>query len=235
MGDCRLPNREMTIDMPSDIVDKHGHVLDGDHDPRGHGGCDHRDTPEWKAEHPKTKVHRPAEPAKIDPPQPEQQEHQMSEHAEQAAPATTETVGVDAAVSQVKALIPGGHDASPALMIGGAAILAVVGAAIKLGPGMLKARAEAKEREHEVQMKKLELEEKKAEEQEDQHSKCSAARGALELRVSGIEKRLDEVAAEAKKAVSSAASFDVDGFDPAALEKRLAKLEKAQKAAPKKR
>ena len=159
----------------------------------------------------------------------------MSEHVEQAAPVTTETVGVDAAVSQVKALVPGGHDASPALMIGGAAILAVVGAAIKLGPGMLKARAEAKEREHEVQMKKLELEEDRSKSQEDQHQQCSAARGALELRVAGLEKRLDEVASDAKKAVSSAASFDVDGFDPAALEKRLAKLEKAQKASPKKR
>lgn len=218
---------------PSEIRDKHGHKLDGDHDPRGHGGCDHRDTPEWKAEHPKQKINRPAEPMKIDP---QPQEQPMAEHVEQAAPApvTTETIGVDAAVTQVKALVPGGADASPALLIGGAAVLAVVGAAIKLGPGMLKARAEAKEREHELNMKRLEREEDRSKGQEDQHQKCSAARGALELRVSGLEKRLDEVASETKKAVSSVPQFDED-FDPAALEKRLAKLEKAQKAAPKKR
>jgi hypothetical protein len=218
----------MTIDVPSEIHDKHGHPLDGDHDPRGHGGCDHRDTPEWKAENQKQKINRPAEPMKIDP---QPQEQPMSEHAEQAAPApvTTETIGVDAAVTQVKSLVPA--DTSPALLIGGAAVLAVIGAAIKLGPGMLKARAERAEREHELQMKRMEREEQRS---EDEHSKCSAARGALELRISGLEKRLDEVAAEAKNAVSSVPQFDED-FNPAALEKRLAKLEKAQKAAPKKR
>lgn len=228
MGDCRLPPGESTINTPSEIIDEHGHKLEGDHDPRGHGGCDHRNTPEWKAEHPKQKINRPAEPMKIDP---QPQEQPMSEHVEQAAPATTETIGVDAAVSQVKSLIPGGADASPALLIGGAAVLAVVGAAIKMGPGMLKARAERAEREHELQMKRMEREEQRS---EDEHSKCSAARGALELRVTGIEKRLDEVASESKKAVSSVPQFDED-FDPAALEKRLAKLEKAHKAAPKKR
>ena len=226
MGDCRLPPGESTINTPSEIIDEHGHKLEGDHDPRGHGGCDHRDTPEWKAEHPKKKINRPAEPMKIDP---QPQEQPMSEHAEQAAPATTETIGVDAAVSQVKSLVPA--DTSPALLIGGAAVLAVIGAAIKLGPGMLKARAERAEREHELQMKRMEREEQRS---EDEHSKCSAARGALELRVTGIEKRLDEVAIESKKAVSSVPQFDED-FDPAALEKRLAKLEKAHKAAPKKR
>jgi hypothetical protein len=230
MNDCRLPPGESTIVAPSEISDKHGHKLDGDYDPRGHGGCDHRSTPEWKAEHPKPRIHRPAEPMKIDP---QPQEQPMSEHVEQAAlaPVTTETIGVDAAVTQVKSLVPGGADASPALLIGGAAVLAVVGAAIKMGPGMLKARAERAEREHELQLKRLEREEQRS---EDEHSKCSAARGALELRVGGIEKRLDEVASESKKAVSSVPQFDED-FDPAALEKRLTKLEKAHKAAPKKR
>lgn len=156
----------------------------------------------------------------------------MSEPVEQPA-ATTETIGVDAAVAQVKTLVP--HDASPALLIGGAAMLAIVGAAIKLGPGVLKARAEKAEREHEMELKKLELEDRKQQDRsEDDHKQCSAARGALELRVSGLEKRLDDVATEAKKAVSSAPTFDAD-FNPEAIEKRLTKLEKAQKAAPKKR
>ena len=231
LGDCRIPVPPdgLTIVAPSEIHDKHGHKLDGDYDPRGHGGCDHRSTPEWKAEHP-SPPRRKADIIKQETPMPEH-------NAETAAPApvaspasaTTETVGVDAAVAQVKSLVPA--DTSPSLLIGGAAVLAVIGAAIKLGPGVLKARAEKAEREHELQMKRIEREESQS---EDQHKQCSAARSALDVRLSGVEKRLDEVGAQVKKAVSSGPSFDED-FDPAALEKRLAKLEKAQKAASKKR
>lgn len=227
------------------VKDKHGHLLDGDFDPRGHGGCDHRDTPEWQAEHaddpPTPTVRRPvALPTpKIDPPK---QEQPMSEaaHAETVTEAkTVETVSVDAAVSQVKSLVP--HDASPALMIGGAALLAVVGAAIKLGPGMLKARAEARERDHEARMKELEIRERESDKKQDDHGSCGAERAALsakvtavEAKVEGMTKQLDEVGRKVEKAVSSVPQFDED-FDPAALEKRLTKLEKAQKAAPKKR
>lgn len=231
LGDCRIPIPEegITIQVPSEIRDRHGHVLDGDHDPKGHDGCDHRDTPEWKAEHPRPKKEKTMAETTQKP-----ADHAEHAAAEQPAPQTTETVGVDAAVSQVKSLVPA--DASPALLIGGAAVLAVIGGALKFGPSVLKARAEARERDHELQMKKLELEEKKSEDRsEDEHSKCSAARGALELRVAGVEKRLDEVASAAKKAVSSLPQFDED-FNPEAIEKRLAKLEKAaKKTAPKKR
>lgn len=148
-----------------------------------------------------------------------------------------ETVSVDAAVSQVKSLVP--HDASPALMIGGAALLAVVGAAIKLGPGMLKARAEARERDHEARMKELELREKesKSDKKEDDHGSCGAERAALSARVSGVEakvdgvtKQLDEVGRKVEKAVSSVPQFGED-FDPESIEDRLAKLEKAAKKA----
>jgi hypothetical protein len=41
---------------PITVTDKHGHILDGDWDPKGKDGCDHRDTPEWKREH--RKVHK---------------------------------------------------------------------------------------------------------------------------------------------------------------------------------
>lgn len=209
----------------TEIRDKHGHPLDGDYDPHGANGCDHRDSPEWKAEHPappRRKEAPAAAPPKIDP------EITMADHVEvkeAPAPQTAETVGVDQAVAQVKSLVP--QDASPALMIGGAALLAVVGGALKFGPSVLKARAEARERDHELQMKKLELEEQKSEKSDDEHSKCSAARGALELRVAGVEKQISEVAAKAEKAVSSTASFDMDGFE--SIEERLARLEKAAK------
>jgi len=231
--DCR-------IDLPSgtsfigstEIADKHGHVLDGDFDPKGHRGCNHKDTPEWRAEHPQIR-RKAVKRAEWDAGTPDvgapEEEPPMSDAVQQQeAPKTTESIGVDAAVAQVKTLVP--TDASPALMIGGAAALAVIGAAIKLGPGMLKARAEARERDHELQMKKLELEEKKSEDRsEDEHKACSVARGALELRVTGVEKRLDEVAAEAKKAVASGPSFG-ENFDPESIEDRLARLEKAAKA-----
>jgi hypothetical protein len=234
-ADCRIDLPEGTSFAGStEVRDKHGHVLEGDFDPRGHGGCDHRDTPEWRAEHPP--IRRAAvKQAEWDAGTPDagapEEELPMSEAAHNeapaAAPVTTESIGVDAAVAQVKTLVPA--DTSPALLIGGAAMLAVIGAAIKLGPGLLKARAEARERDHELQMKKIELEERKSEKSEDQHQQCSAARGALELRVSGVEKRLDEVAAEAKKAVASGPSFG-GNFDPESIEDRLARLEKAAKA-----
>ncbi len=236
LGDCRLPNREMVIDVPSQVYDKHGHELDGDFDPRGHGGCDHRDTPEWKAEHPNPPRRKAVIPTPQETPMPEHNAETIAPVAAPAAPVTTETVGVDAAVGQIKSLVPA--DTSPALLIGGAAVLAVIGAAIKLGPGVLKARAEAREKDHELQMKKLELEERRSEEKDEQHEKCSAARGALEVRVSGVERRLDEVGEQVKKAVSSGPAFDLSGFDPEAIENRLARLEKAAKAAkaaPKKR
>lgn len=255
LGDCRIPVPPdgLTIVAPSEISDKHGHKLDGDFDPRGHGGCDHRATPEWKAEHPKHAIEK-AE--KATPTEDNTEPDNMSEKTAiivneapvspettsitqiPAPPVTTATVGVDAAVGQIKALLPAGADASPGLLIGGAAGLAVVGAAVKFGPGLLKARAEraaeARQLEHEEKMKRLEIEEKRA---ESDHGSCSAQRAMLEARVAAaeqrsvaLETRLSEVAAKAEKAVSSAPSFTGD-FDPDDLEARLKKLEKALKPA----
>lgn len=242
--------------MPSQIFDKHGHELDGDHDPAGAHGCDHRSTPEWKAEHrakhaiekaekaEKQEIEKPEEPAPMSAPETTTTitaPPSVGETSVTAVP-TTATVGVDAAVSQIKALLPAGADASPGLLIGGAAGLAVVGAAVKFGPSILKARAEraaeARQLEHEEKMKKLEIEEKRAEKQEDQHGSCSAQRVLLEARVAAaeqrsaaLEARLIEVAAKAEKAVSSAPSMDLGDFDPEDLEERLKKLEKALKPA----
>lgn len=235
VGDCRIeaPKGGLTFSAQSEIRDKHGHKLDGDRDPHGVNGCDHRDTPEWKAEHPRGKPK-------------EKKESHMSEsiqkpaeapHAEQPAPApapaTTETVGVDAAVAQVKSLVPA--DASPALMIGGAAVLAVIGGALKFGPSFMKSRAEAAERQHELELKKLELEENRGQKDDEGHQKCGVERAALEARVSAIESKIDAVGRKVEKAVSSVPQFDED-FNPEAIEKRLVKLEKAaKKPAPKKR
>ena len=151
-----------------------------------------------------------------------------------AAPAVTETIGVDAAVSQVKALVPA--DTSPALLLGGAAVLAVIGAAIKLGPGLLKARAEAKEREHEARMKELELRERESEKKQDDHGSCATERASLAVKVTGVETKIatveakvDEVGRKVEKAVASMPTTDGE-FDPEAIEDRLSRLEKAAKA-----
>lgn len=254
--DCRLPLKEgFCFAADQRVYDKHGHELDGDFDPAGHHGCNHRATPEWKAEHPRKHVkkekkvmseHKEA-PHEEAPPAPA-----LAVPAMPAVPKPEElvaTVGVDQAITQVKGLVPAG--ASPSLMIGGAALFAILGAAVKFGPGLLKARAEslAKEKElaHEEKMKQLELEEKKVEKQDEQHGQCNAARMALEARVaaseqksSALEAKLAEVEAKAAAAEKAAAEKPASempelDFDPEAFEARIKKLEAALKPAPKKR
>lgn len=159
-----------------------------------------------------------------------------------AAPApakTIESVGVDQAIGQVKSLLPA--DASAGVLIGGAATLAVVGAAIKLGPSMLKARAEKASQEHEREMRKLEIEEKKADQGDDQHNKCGMARIALEAKVAeqagqlaSLSAKLSEV--ESKASAKSESSIDLGGFDPEEMQERLEALEKLlKKQAPEKK
>jgi hypothetical protein len=238
--DCELvmPDAGLCFQMVSTIHDKHGHKLDGDHDPAGAHGCDHRDTPEWKVEHPRKAPPKKETPVKesIQIQEPAAAEAPTTAIVAQppTVPTTTATVGVDAAVNQMKSLLPAGAD--PALMVGGAAGLAVIGAAIKFGPSVLKARAQKAEREHEEKMRKLELEEKKADQQDDKHQQCTTARVALEARVvsaeqktAAVEAKLAEVVAKAEKAGGS--SIDLGDFDPDELEERLTKIEKAMKPA----
>jgi uncharacterized protein HemX len=184
----------------------------------------------------------PVEPVVAEVPQPQPQPEPLvllasNETApaapEIAAPArVVESVGVDAAIGQVKSLLPA--DASAGVLVGGAAALAVVGAAIKLGPSMLKARAEKASQEHEREMRKLEIEEKKAEQGEDQHKQCGMARMALEAKVmeqagqiASLSAKLSEV--ESKASAKSESSIDLDGFDPGEMQERLEALEKLLK------
>jgi hypothetical protein len=55
---CPIPLEVKGFYFRQAIVDKFGHVLDGDWDEKGLNGCDHRDTPEWKAEHQKKVAHK---------------------------------------------------------------------------------------------------------------------------------------------------------------------------------
>ena len=127
------------------------------------------------------------------------------------------SVGVDSAIEQVKSLAPEGAGAG--VMIAGAAVLAVIGAAIKLGPKMLEANAAKAEKAHELEIEKLKLEREKSEKGDDQHKQCNAARVALESKLSVLEAKLNDVQSK------SESSLSLDGFDPEDLEKRLKKIE----------
>jgi hypothetical protein len=132
-----------------------------------------------------------------------------------------ESVGVDSAISQVKSLVPA--DTSPGLLIGGAALLAVLGAAFKFGPSVLKAKAERAQQAHELELEKLRMERDKTEKQDDQHKACAVERAALNARLSGLQARLDDLSEKMK---DSDGLFDFDGIDIKSIDKRLKTLEK---------
>ena len=207
---CRIPDDGSTLCFGAAevIVDKHGHEVDGDLDPLAAHGCAHTDSPEWIAEH----------AVKGDDMENHEEAPLLASNDPALAVPTTATVSVDTAIAQVKSLAP---DAGPGLMIAGAAVLAVVAAAIKIVPNWLKGKQELEE-------KRLELEQQKAQQEDDKHQSCSAERAMLEAKVAALQSKLDVIEAKAEKA--GAASMTLDGFDPDALEARLAKLEKATKA-----
>lgn len=223
--DCPIPPEVKGFSIGQTIADQHGHALDGDYDPLGEAGCQHRDTPEWKAAHPprrKQEVKMEETVQTVTPPP----VLLASSITEVPAPAeTTATVGVEQAISQVKALVPEGADVSPALMIGGACGLAVVGAAIKFGPQVMKAR-------HEAKMKQLEIEQERHQKEDDEgHQKCGIERAALEVRVtqaqanmSALATRLDSIAERLEALAKRPAPEPLD-LDTDALDERLDKIE----------
>lgn len=221
--------------MQQQVRDKHNHVLDGDYDPKGMNGCDHQDTEEWKAEHMghKHKHHdeAPVENTTSVTPPPAEGETTTTAAAPvllagSGLPAmpdaseATASVSVDSAVAQVKSLAPEGG--SPALMIGGAAVLAVVGGAIKFGPQVLKSR-------HEARMKELELKQEQQSKEDDKHQACAVERASLEAKVVALESKIAGL--ESKKSDEGFEFGDIDFGD---LKDRLEKLEK-KVAPPKKR
>jgi len=223
LGDCRieLPEGEILC-FASEITieDKHGHIVDGDHDPEARHGCNHRETKEWKAEHRGHKEKHMEEQKPVETTSTET----VSLTPPPAPAVTTSTVSVDAAVAQTKELL--GKDAGPGVLIAGAAVIAVVGAAIKIVPNYLKGKQE-------LEAKRIEAEQAHSEKQDDNHQKCSAERMMLESKVAALQSKLDVVEAKAEKAGS--ASLNMGEFDPDELEERLAKIEKALKVKPKKK
>ena len=220
---CDPPKGFKGFVIGAQIVDEHGHLLDGDWDPKGRNGCQHTDTPEWKAAH--RKVHHKekvmADVVEVPAPAPVPE-----------APATVASVGAPDLLGQVQQLMPKDGNATGVTAVL-AALVVVGGLLYKLGPNLLKAR-------NEREMKKLEIEEKKLEQQNDQHQACTAARVALEGRVTQLAARIEQVDAMCSsishKVEETSISFG-EGSSPEEIVERLEALEakSAKKATPKKK
>lgn len=208
-GKCSWDPRAKSFVLQSTVVDKHGHPLDGDDDPHATNGCDHRDSPEWIAEHQEQVM---AEQAKQAPVAPAPVKHVAAVHAPAPAPvaheeapaapalapdgiappaapvtqAVVEQPAQDAS-SQLMALA-GQKDISPMAIGAGIVALGGSGAMLKFFKNMLdskRATAE-KQSEQDFELKKMELEQRKSQ-SEDQHKACSAGRLALEAQVAAIQ------------------------------------------------
>lgn len=219
---CAPPKGFKGFVMGAQILDEFGHKLDGDWDPKGHRGCKHTHTPEWKAAH--RVVHHKekvmADSVEVEAPAPASE-----------APATVASVGAPDLVGQIQQLMPkDGHATAVTAVMAG--LVVVGGLLYKLGPNLLKAR-------NEREMKKLEIEEKKLEQQNDQHQACTAARVALEARVTQLAARIEQIDAMCSsishKVEESTFSFN-GAADIEGIVERLDVLEAkvAKKAPPKK-
>lgn len=215
-SDCAV-EEGTTFIVREQIVDAHGHVLDGDHDPMGSGGCQHE---EGKMKKPKMPEVEPAqEPLPVQP-------APITATLPPVVGVTTASVGVaDNAISEVKALVPADGNANMITVALAVVGVAGGGAAIKLYQNMVKSK-------HDEAMKRLEIEQQRSDKQDDQHQACNAARAALEARVATLSAKVEELAA---KPTSSGSSFDLGEFDPEEMEQRLKKLEESLKAKGKRR
>lgn len=230
---CKLPS-QLCFGFEFTVHDKHGHLLDGDYDPKGQGGCDHRETPEWKAEHPKERKMAKEAPKSQDaiqvvPPVAGNEivNPQITDAVTQKTKALTEAP--QTAAKELSGII--GHDVSGAQVAMAVVAVAGGGAAIKLYNNISK-------RKHDEKMAQIESQknEKKKSDKKDDHGSCNVARAALEARVlaaeqktAALEARLAEIQ---KKSQDSGLDFD---FDPEELQERIEKLEKALKKPQKKK
>jgi len=204
-----------TLTLGEKIVDKHGHELEGDHDPKAKNGCDHRDTPEWKKEHRvsqnKQQVVQPEETPDLSP----------------APQETVATVGVPEGLPDLKAIIPADGKITGTTVAMAAVAVAGSGAVLKLVKNWMDGRKELEE-------KRLELEQQKAEEKKDDHQQCSASRIVLEQRIAELIREQAELREQIRRAADRSAMLP-SNFDPEELIERIEALEgKKAKSAPKK-
>jgi len=211
---CALPEGLRGWVAQERLVDEYGHEVDGDGvDYR----CQHRDTPEWKADHRK---HRAKQSAPKEKPM---DEVKLPEVVPPVPVVTTASVGVpNDAPPDVMALIPKDGSASVVTVL--LALIVMAGAiAWKFGPGWMEAKRER-------EAKQAELEEKKLDQQSSQHVDCKVARDDLAAKVASVESMASSLSAridELGSKVEQQGSLAVGGDD---LAKKVGKLEKALKA-----
>ena len=211
------------------IRDKFGHLLDGDWDSKGAHGCQHRDTPEWKAAHPRRVVAR-------EKPMNEPENH----HTEPAAVAQGEAHGVQSSVGvpedfsfDLSKVLPADGSISPlAATLGGLAI--VGGVALKVVPSWLRGRTEMATQRLALKAKRMELEQKSKEQQQSgdcvsRHAACLAAIATLEERVKLVEFQSDSLSSQIASAKDEATKLSMTGAAKdderlLALEKKVASL-----------
>ena len=213
-SDCAV-EEGTTFIVREQIVDAHGHVLDGDHDPMGSGGCQHEEG--------KMKKHKAPEVEPVVEPLPVQPAP-VTATLPPVVGVTTASVGVaDNAISEVKSLVPADGNANMITVA-----LAVVGVAG--GGAAWKFYQSHSKNKHEEAMKRLEIEEQRSQKQDDQHQACNASRMALEAKVATLTAKVEELSSK-----GSGSSFDLGDFDPEELEQRLKKLEESLKQKAKRR
>jgi len=202
-SDCEVPPGFRGFTLSQEIVDSHGHVLDGDYDPRGKDGCKHGK--------PAVKKHVKAAVAA-------KEKHMDNAANESPAPEVTASVGAEPMDTfNVQALAAnGGANGSTVLL----ALIGVAGsgAVIKLVKDALKGRKELAE-------KKLELEEKRLEKQDENHQKCSAERLSLRIQVEKMSAQVADLGKSVSNIQSDPMSFA--GADLEDFSERMERLEKA--------
>lgn len=250
-NDCIFPPEWRGIVVSATVSDKHGHELDGDYDPLGRGGCDHQETPEWRAEHSRTNImarkHKSESSSPVEDTHSEALAAPVPAPVEEAKPVQTATIASIAAVPEAgldmaKFLPAGNQSGTVAVVLG---VLAVGGAAVKFLPNILKTRTERVKLDHEARMKELELREGRSKSDEERDQACGKRHGELAIKVALLESKLGPLEARASEAEARAAraeqaaseagrtSIDLDGDELEekleGLSKRLTKIETAFK------
>lgn len=244
-ADCTLPPEWRGFAFSATITDKHGHELDGDHDPRAKGGCDHQDTPEWRAEqirkdimgrkHKNQALHAEESLSETTESQPLPPTEDGPKPVVPAPMATVAQIAPDGGLDMAKFLPAGNQSGAVAVVL---ATLAIGGAAVKFLPNILKTRAERAKLDHEARMKELELRESRSKSDEDRDQACGKRHGELAIKMALLEGRIADADAKAARAEQAAqeaggASIGIDADDVddklEGLSKRITKLETAFK------
>jgi hypothetical protein len=239
-GGCRLPSSLRGFKSGVSLVDENGHPADSD-DPAA-DKCNHRDTPEWKAQHARAKVRL----------RPKKEKH-MEEQVQ--APTVPEVTVPTKATIAVPA-VPSADDLSRiAANAGGGttgvlmALIAVVGgggAVWKFLQSKQKASAKKDELAHEARMKELELQADNQKRDDEKHGECKAARDSVASKLVMLDERVTSLSFNVRELQSKLAEnqaslesiqagvnrFKADGFDPEEIIERLDALEESK---PKKR